>query len=150
MKNVAETFVSAFVAAWMARDGAALAALFAEDADFVNVVGIWWRDRPSIERAHQYALDSFFAKSRLAPGKMTWRALGDDHLLVHQRMRLSGQLAPDGTQAGARSTIFSFVLERSDEGWHAVSAQNTDIVPGAETHLKTDGQLAPRDYRRRD
>lgn len=30
---------------WNQRDAGSLANLFAEDADFVNVVGIWWACR---------------------------------------------------------------------------------------------------------
>ena len=62
------------------------------------------------------------------------------------RFRLSGQRAPDGSKAGDRATILSFVLEETEEGWRAVAAQNTDVVPGAETQLN-DGTLRPADYR---
>ncbi|WP_050929539.1 SgcJ/EcaC family oxidoreductase [Aestuariivita boseongensis] len=141
-----EGFPQAFTDAWMARDGAALAGLFAEDADFINVVGIWWEDRAAIARAHSYALESFFAKTRLVPGRVKTRMLGQDAAVVQCRFRLSGQIAPDGSEAGARSTIITFVLERVEAGWQAVSAQNTDIVPGAETQLN-DKALRPADYR---
>ncbi|MGK9232137.1 SgcJ/EcaC family oxidoreductase [Inquilinus limosus] len=47
-----EDVPAAFIAAWNRHDMAALAALFAEDADFVNVVGLWWRSRAEIEAAH--------------------------------------------------------------------------------------------------
>ena len=139
----------AFARAWADRDAPALAALFAEDADFVNVVGIWWEDRAAIERAHGYALGSFFAESRLAVGRIKTRVLGPDHALVHARMRLTGQIAPDGSAAGARSTILLFVMERRGGGWVCVAAQNTDIVPGAETQVSAGERLTPRDYRPR-
>ncbi|MEM8824504.1 MAG: SgcJ/EcaC family oxidoreductase [Pseudomonadota bacterium] len=139
-------FVPAFTAAWMARDGAALAALFAEDADFVNVVGIWWEDRPAIAKAHSYALQSFFAETKLIAGRVKLRDLGDVAIL-HARMALTGQRAPDGTKAGARTTILTFVLHRRAGGWTCVAAQNTDVVPGAETHLAQGGELATKDYR---
>ena len=129
-----EDFVPAFVAAWMARDGEALAALFAPDADFVNVVGIWWEDRAAIAKAHSYALGSFFSETVLVPGKVKIRHLGDV-AVIHARVRLSGQRAPDGTEAGARTAILSFVLIRRDGGWEGVSAQNTDVAPGTETHV---------------
>ena len=137
----------AFARAWADRDAPALAALFAEDADFVNVVGIWWEDRTAIARAHGYALQSFFSRSRLTVGRVKLRALGADHAVVHARFRLTGQLAPDGSEADPRSTILSFVLAREADGWLAVSAQNTDIVPGAETFRAAGGRLAPEDYR---
>ena len=46
--NAPEDFPTAFRDAWMARDGHAIGALFEDDADFVNVVGIWWEDRTAI------------------------------------------------------------------------------------------------------
>ena len=147
MDDPAQQFVDAFVAAWMARDGTALAELFVPDADFVNVVGIWWEDRSAIAKAHQYALDTFFADSKLIPGRLKSRPLGADHLLVHLRGRLVGQSTPDGSEAGARTTILSFVLQREGNTWRAVSAQNTDIVVGAETQLASADGLKPQNYR---
>ncbi|QQA41832.1 SgcJ/EcaC family oxidoreductase [Pelagovum pacificum] len=131
----------AFATAWAARDASALAALFAEDADFVNVVGIWWEDRAAIEKAHAYGLRTIFADSRLQVGRVKVRMLGKDHAVVQARLILTGQTAPDGGPAGTRRTILAFVAKRTADGWQAVAAQNTDIVPGAETHL------APADYR---
>jgi len=139
-------FPRAFADRWHSRDGRHLAELFAEDAEFVNVVGRWWRTRADIARAHDYALKSFFAGTRLSPGVTTVRQLGDGHAVVRCRFRLTGQRAPDGSVAGDRRTVFTFVLEARDAGWICVSAQNTDIVDGAETHLNT-GTLTPADYR---
>lgn len=139
-------FPNAFTNAWMARDGDALAALFDADADFVNVVGIWWEDRAAIARAHGYALSSFFAQSRLVPGRIKVRMLGPDTAVVHCRFHLSGQKAPNGDTAQPRNTILVFVLTRSADGWKAVAAQNTDIVPGMETQINT-GRLQSADYR---
>ncbi|WJY21454.1 SgcJ/EcaC family oxidoreductase [Fontisubflavum oceani] len=144
-----EDIPNAFAAAWMARDAKVLAALFAEDADFVNVVGIWWEDRTAIEEAHNYGLRTFFSKSRLAIGRVKTRRVTADVAIVHARMRLTGQRAPDGSEAAGRSTILSFAAYHTDRGWQIVSAQNTDIVPGVETQLNTGVDLTPVDYRSR-
>lgn len=141
-----EDFPKAFAQAWASREGAEIGALFAHDAEFVNVVGLWWHDREAIARAHDYALKSFFAETTLSAGATRVRALGPDHALVQCRFRLTGQTAPDGSPAGPRATILSFVLERRDAGWIALAAQNTDIAPGAETHVNRDG-LGAVDYR---
>lgn len=139
-------FPKAFSDAWQSRDGQRIGTLFAEDADFVNVTGLWWRDRAAISKAHDYALKSFFSDTILQPGVTTTRMLGSDHAVVHCRFRLSGQIAPNGETAGPRQTILSFVLRRTRNGWQAVSAQNTDVVPGKETHVNT-GSLTAVDYR---
>ena len=36
--------------AWNRHDAQALANFFTEDADCVNVVGWWWKERPQIEK----------------------------------------------------------------------------------------------------
>ena len=140
--------VHAFAAAWAARDGAALAGLFAQDADFVNVVGLWWHDRAAIEAAHTYGLTRIFAHSHLRAGRISTRMLGADHAIVHVRWHLTGQSAPDGTPAAPRQSVMSFVMARAQAGWHAVAAQNTDVVAGAETLLNDGERLVPQDYRR--
>jgi len=141
-----EDIPAAFAAAWMARDATGLAALFAEDADFVNVVGLWWHDRAAIERAHAYGLATFFAESTLIPGVIRCRLLGDV-AVVSCRFTLTGQRLPDGAVAGARRTILTFVARAQGQGWQVVAAQNTDVVEGAETHVNA-GVLRPADYRR--
>lgn len=141
-------FPKAFADAWHSRDGHRIGALFAEDADFVNVTGLWWRRQADIARAHDYALKSFFGDTTLTPRVVTTRQLGPDHAVVHCRFHLSGQTAPDGTTAGDRRTILIFVLRRTATGWQAVAAQNTDVAPGKETLLNT-GRLDPVDYRDR-
>ena len=138
--------IPAFIAAWDSRDGDQIAALFTPDADFVNVTGLWWHGRAAIAKPHDYALNSFFADSHLRAGRTETRPLGPDAAIVRSRLTLSGQTAPDGRTAGDRQTILTFVLQRQTDGWLAVSAQNTDVVPGMETHLHDDG-LHPIDYR---
>jgi uncharacterized protein (TIGR02246 family) len=142
-----EDLPEAFRAAWMARDADALAALFAEDADFVNVVGIWWEDREAIRRAHHYGLTRFFRESRLVVGRVKLRRIGEDAAVVHARLILAGQIGKDGDVAGRRQTVLTCVMARRGDGWICVSAQNTDIVPGQETFERTEAGLEPRDYR---
>ncbi len=142
-----EEFGAAFVAAWMARDASALAGLFAEDADFVNVVGLWWHDRHAIEQAHRHGFDNFFARSRLIRGKARTRMLGPDVAVIHQRLILTGQTAPDGTPASRRTTILAAVLKREAKGWIAVAAQNTEVIAGAETNVAGPGGTRPHSYR---
>ena len=141
-----EAALQAFAAAWNGRDAAALAALFEDDADFVNVVGIWWRRRRAIEKAHDYALKRFFRDSRITIEEVAVRHVGADAATVHGRWRMEGQRAPDDSVLDPRHGIVLLVLRRTEDGWRAVAAQNTDIVPGAETMAASSGQLSGADY----
>lgn len=136
-----------FEAAWNAKDVEALASIFAEDAHFVNVVGLWWRDRASIERAHRYGLTTFFAQSTLSARRVTVRMVGEDVAIVHTRWKLTGQTDTLGAPAENRFSVMSFTAERGAAGWSVLSAQNTDVVPGMETFIAKDGALHAADYR---
>ncbi len=136
-----------FAAAWAERDAGALSALFVEDADFVNVVGLWWHNRGDIERAHAYGLRRIFQHSTLTAGGIKTRLLGPDHAVVHCRWHLEGQTGQGGEVLGPRQSVMVFVLERQAAGWRAVAVQNTDVIPGAETLAITPQGAEARSYR---
>ncbi len=138
-----------FVEAWNRRDASSIAELFAEDAEFVNVTGLWWHSREAIEKAHAYGLRVIFKDSTLSIRKLQVKYIHPEIAVVHARMQLMGQTATSGTSTpGARQTLFSFVVQQTAAGWLCVSAHNTDIVPGMETHIVDEaGNMRAVDYR---
>lgn len=124
-----------FARAWNDRNPDALARLFDEDAQFVNVTGVCWHDRESIRRAHVDGLKPLANNSILAIDETTVKLLAPDIALVHTRMTLSDQ-PPAGAagQPAPRTTIVSFVVHRTIDRWLCASAHRTDvIVPDAAT-----------------
>lgn len=147
-----ERIPEAFVDAWNDRAPERIGALFDEDAEFVNVTGLWWHDRAAIQQAHAYGLKRIFSRSTLSLRETRVKWLADDIAVVHAKMELRGQSAAAGVPAPrTRRTIFSFVVHETVEGWRCASAHNTDVVPGAETNLIDDeGRLRPVSYRTKD
>lgn len=145
-----------FAAAWNSSDAEALAALFVEDADFVNVVGLWWSSRKRIRAAHEYGFRKIFDGSQMHLEKVRVRELGERTAVVHALWTLTGQNPPPEEDSAAapapRQGVISFTVQRQsgtpddDGGWLAVSAQNTDRVPGAETLTASDESLQPTAY----
>lgn len=139
-----------FCEAWNRYDARALADLFAEDADFVNVTGKWWRNREDIYAAHDFGLRIIFKNSQLEILRIQERRIGQHAAVVHAHLRLTGQTQHQHLDAHPRETIFTFVAERLSEGWLCVAAQNTDIVFGKQTNLRTDdGELTSVSYKER-
>lgn len=138
-----------FVKAWNYRNADGIADLFDEDAEFVNVVGLWWHTRQDIRKAHAYGLKTIFNKSLLEVRRVKVKYLSDNVAVVHARMRLTGQTALGETKHPAsRNNIFSFVAHRTSQGWMCASAHNTDVIPGAETNIITEsGEVRAVDYR---
>lgn len=124
---------AAFTETWNRHDMKAFADLFAADADFVNVVGMWWKNRGEIEGAHAHSHATFFRNSRLAGDVHGVKFLGPDVATVHVVWELSGQLEPDGSVGLPRRGILLFVMARQGGRWLIQAAQNTDIVAGALT-----------------
>lgn len=144
-----EDIPAAFVAAWNRRDADGIAALFDDDAEFVNVTGLWWHDREAIRRAHAYGLTRIFGQSTLRLGVVRVKWLSPDITVVHARMSLTGQ-SPIGNveEPAPRTNIFSFVVRRDVGGWRCASAHNTDVVPGRETNVVDgEGRMRAVDYR---
>ena len=144
----ADEVPSRFVEAWNSRNPDALASLFDEDAEFVNVTGLWWHDRAAIRQAHAYGFERIFPDSTLTIDETRITTLSDDFAIAHARLTLSGQTSI-GTivKPGSRRTILSFVVHRVRDRWQCASAQNTDIVPGMETNVVgEDGRLRSANY----
>lgn len=136
MAHKPEEIPALFKEAWMNRDAGMLASLFTEDAEFVNVVGLWWHHREDIEKAHAYGFKYIFGDSDLDIREIKIKQLSDDIAVVHARMRLKGQTKKGNVEIPSiRQNIFSFVVQKFEDRWLCVSAHNTDIVPGAETNI---------------
>lgn len=144
-----EDISKTFMKAWNLKDAKMLASIFDEDAEFINVTGLWWHDRKSIFEAHDYGLKVIFKDSELSLRKSKIKYLSDKIAVVNSRVHLKGQTSNKGKKAQARNTIFTFVVHQNEDGnWSCASAQNTDIVPGKETHIiDEDGNMEAVDYR---
>jgi len=142
--------VSGWERAWNAADVDALADLFADDAEFVNVVGLWWHDKTNIRAAHAFGFAKIFPESVIKMGTPRVRLVGTDAALVQSQWHLTGQVSPTGEPAGDREGIFTFVLEKRGADWITVAAHNTDIARGKQTHINSDSGSATIHYEKRD
>ncbi len=147
MPSSARAIADEFASAWNSADPDALAALFVEDADFVNVVGLWWTNRKQIRENHAIGFQLMFPDTVMMLERVRVRDPGTDVAVVHARWRMTGQIDPAGKRTGTRRGVISFTATRQSTGrWLAVSAPNTDIVPRMQTHVSSDEGLVPETY----
>jgi uncharacterized protein (TIGR02246 family) len=123
-----ERLTTGFIDCWNRHDMAQFAQLFARDADFVNVVGMWWKNRQEIEKAHAHSHATFFKNSRLSGEIARLKFLRPDVATVHVLWELVGQVEPDGSVGQPRKGILLLVCVKNDSAWLIHSAQNTDIL----------------------
>ncbi|MDN5920288.1 MAG: SgcJ/EcaC family oxidoreductase [Pseudonocardia sp.] len=104
--------------AWNRGDGAGWAAVFAEDAMFVDVLGRIQRGRAVIASEHQKLFDTIYADSQLRIWQLSARQLGTDLLLGHTGSRLA---VPAGPRTGETLAAQTLVVQ----GELVVAFQNT-------------------------
>lgn len=131
--------VNAFPDAWNRHDMNAFGALFAPDADFVNVTGTHWHGRESIQLNHAFAhgvipIDSpgvalpkpaygIFKTSVLSFKAIDIRFLHEDVAVAEVQTELLG----DARTQNRRRTLLTLVLAQDAGHWLIAVAQNTEI-----------------------
>ena len=126
----ASAVVSAFAHAWNQHDMTAFADLFAPDAEFVNVVGIWWKGRQAIRDAHEFTHASMFKDSRLSILSTEVRFPVEGIAIARSKWSLEGHVGPDGAALPKRNGILLNILLKCPGSWKIIDSQNTDIVEG--------------------
>lgn len=113
--------------AWNRHDMKALAALGAEDVDFVTVSGTWLKGRKAFEELHARAHAMMFKESVLTTTDVQVKFLKPDIALVHVSWGMKGDKDPDGTPRQPRRGILTQVLTKHGGRWLIQASQNTNI-----------------------
>lgn len=142
-----ENISTHFTESWNHKNAEKLVSVFDEDAEFVNVTGLWWHNREDIEKAHAYGFKVIFPDSEINLLETRTKRISDYAAVVQAKMRLTGQSPKSKQKPSARRTIFTFVLHKQKKGWTCASAHNTDIVPGTETNIIEKGAFKSISYR---
>jgi len=115
--------------AWNNGDSVGWTAEFANDADFIHVLGGFFHGSRDIERGHRTIFDTIYQGSHNRFEVEKVRLLRPDVAVVFVRARLTWYLNGQEQQTEARPTL---VAERNSTGeWKIVVFQNTLITPEA-------------------
>jgi len=115
---------------WNRHDMKGFAALFAENADFVNVIGMHWHGRQEIEEKHAQTHRTIFRNSVLQIVEVTVRFLTPTIALAHARTELKGaESLREAVAPELRRALLTCVLMKDADHWLITAAHNTDMVP---------------------
>jgi uncharacterized protein (TIGR02246 family) len=119
---------------WNVGSGEAIAAPFADDADYVVVDGMRIKGHAAIAAGHQQIFDTIYRASQLQGQVESVRHLRPDVALVHTLGIVT--FTPPGTPGKQEmSSCSSLVCVKDDGRWRIASFHNTAIVsrPGMPT-----------------
>ncbi|HEY0461799.1 MAG TPA: SgcJ/EcaC family oxidoreductase [Pyrinomonadaceae bacterium] len=113
--------------AWNLHDMKVLAALVAEDVDFITVGGGWQKNRKEFAEYHAQRHEMQFKESVWTTKKTTVEFIKSDVAVAHVEWGIAGDRDPDGTPRQPRQGIFTWVLEKRKGAWLIIASQNTNI-----------------------
>jgi uncharacterized protein (TIGR02246 family) len=114
--------------AWNRGDAAAFAELFAEDGDFVNVLGAWWKPRSAIASAHARGFAGPWRGTKLQGRVESVRQLRDHVVLMHVRWLMTGTPVTEAAPGTARQSLATLVVVRDAGRWLVRAAHTTPVL----------------------
>ncbi|MGO9518096.1 MAG: SgcJ/EcaC family oxidoreductase [Candidatus Korobacteraceae bacterium] len=118
-------------AAWNAADGQSFAEAFAEDADFIHILGGYYTGRAAIEAGQRMIFGTIYKGSTVRYSVEKIRFLRTDVAIVSLRQYLQFHEGGAASDLEARPTI---VADKHDGKWRIAHLQNTRITEAA--HLR--------------
>ena len=112
-------------AAWNAADSTSFAALFAEDADFIHILGGYYAGRAAIEAGHRMIFGTIYKGSSVRYSVEKIKFLRPDVAIIFLRQFLQFKEGGAATELEARPTI---IAEKADGSWRIAALQNTRIT----------------------
>lgn len=113
--------IGELVEGWNAGDGTSYARPFAEDADFVNIMGLKARGREQIAFGHDEILSTYYKGTKLACEVEAIRFLRPDVALADLSLRLEGS---DGMPFTLRASSAGVVFSKDGGRWSIAAFRN--------------------------
>lgn len=120
--------VMAVEEAWNQHDMNAFAELLTETVEWVNPVGMWWRGRENVKRAHQAYHDSIFQKTSRHSEALTIQCLTPEVACVTGTYRMGDWTRPDSGQLVSNGLDrVTYILVKQQGRWLITRGQVTEI-----------------------
>ncbi|MEH1900665.1 MAG: SgcJ/EcaC family oxidoreductase [Nostoc sp.] len=121
--------IAAFAEAWNAKDAELLAKLFVEDADFVDVIGRWFKGPTEIKQTHAQAFASFLSDSQMTITDTQIKFLTPNVAVLHTTWETTGHKSPDGVYRIQDTGVLTGVTTCKENTWQITAFHNTGTVP---------------------
>lgn len=121
--------------AWNHHDMKAFVSYMTDDVEWVNVVGMWWRGKAQVFKAHEAFHKTIFKNRQLhEPETVVLRAVARDTVIVTSVGKADGFTTPSGHVEPPSRNVLTEVFVRRDGRWLVAEGHNTTIVEEAQAH----------------
>lgn len=117
---------------WNRHDIVSMEELFADDAHWINIVGMHWQGRAAIIAAHDAFHRAMFRNTELNFIDISIRAITPNVAAAVVEAKVGCFTTPDGTVRPSARNRLSFILTKRDRSWRIAHGHNTVVDPTAE------------------
>jgi uncharacterized protein (TIGR02246 family) len=117
---------------WNRHEMAAASELFADDAHWVNIVGMYWPGKSAVVGAHERLHRTFFRTTEQELRDVSVRQIAPDVAVAVAHFQMGAFTPPDGVHRPAAGNRLSFTLAKRQGQWRIVHGHNTVIDPVAQ------------------
>jgi uncharacterized protein (TIGR02246 family) len=124
--------VIAYCEAWNDHDMKALAELFVDDAQWINIVGMHWPDKPAVVAGHAAYHRTFFRTTGIEMADMKITEISPDVAAAVILLKVGPFTPPDGITRPSSEDRLSLILTKRSGRWLIAHGHNTVIDHGAQ------------------
>lgn len=124
--------VDRMVSDWNTREFKNMDLYATSDVEWVNIVGMWWKGRDTVKKAHQVTFDHFFKGVPFTKTGLKIRFLTDDVAIAHLNCHVGSLFPPDGIDRVTNRTpetdnLLTLIYVRKNGTWLLSAGQNTVV-----------------------
>jgi uncharacterized protein (TIGR02246 family) len=128
--------VNRMISDWNTHEFKNLDQYATEDVDWVNIVGMWWKGRTDVKKAHQITFDHFFNRVPFTRKSLAIKFLTNDVAIAHLVCHVGSLFPPDGIDRVTNRTpetddLLTLIYVKRNGIWLLSAGQNTTIDPKA-------------------
>ena len=113
--------------AWNAHDMKAYGDLLREDIEWVNVVGMHWRGRDAVMKAHTAFHETSFKNHSIKTDTVELRSLGSGYAVAVVTTTNDPFTTPGGEVVPKRQNRQSYLMAKGSDGWKIAHAHNVPV-----------------------
>ena len=119
--------VSTFETGWNTHDTNAIGSIFRDDAEFINVVGMHWRGKSAIVKAHTVYHEIMFRDCKLHTDQVQIRFPAAGSAIAVWTATQDAFTTPSGSVAPKTQTRLTLLLTKANDQWLVVHGHNTRV-----------------------
>jgi uncharacterized protein (TIGR02246 family) len=130
-EQAVRSVLASFDDAFNRHDAEGVSALYTDDAEFINVAGMWWRGRVEIKQGTAWVLENIFKNTQIHTDSVAVRfPTPDTAIAVITSHTVGSFVLPDGTRITSTKNRLSYFMVKREGRWLIAGGQNTEIRPG--------------------